>query len=73
MILTVDNRRKPAWTDRVLHMANPSLQMQQIAYRGHPEITLSDHRPVSAEFLIQVSTDIHLRFCVVFGLLLLIY
>ncbi|EGO27035.1 hypothetical protein SERLADRAFT_491666 [Serpula lacrymans var. lacrymans S7.9] len=49
-----DAKRKPAWTDRILHMSNPLIQVKQLSYVSHPEITLSDHRPVSGEFDIQI-------------------
>lgn len=54
MILNVLIRRKPAWTDRVLYMAPPDVKVAQVAYRSHPEITMSDHLPVSADFDISV-------------------
>ncbi|KAI9567754.1 DNase I-like protein [Boletus coccyginus] len=48
--LGYDMKRKPAWTDRVLYMAPPDVKVAQVAYRSHPEITMSDHLPVSADF-----------------------
>ncbi|KAJ7850026.1 Endonuclease/exonuclease/phosphatase, partial [Mycena olivaceomarginata] len=39
--LGYDLKRRPAWTDR-------------LSYTGHPQITQSDHRPVSAEFTAEV-------------------
>jgi hypothetical protein len=47
-------RRKPAWTDRILHMSAPSVLVTQRSYRSHPQITMSDHRPVSADFDLNV-------------------
>lgn len=47
-------RRKPAWTDRILHMSTPSLNLQQVIYTSHPDISMSDHRPISAELALQV-------------------
>ena len=47
-------RRKPAWTDRVLHMSSPVANVRQLSYSMHPEITMSDHRPVSAVFKVDV-------------------
>ena len=47
-------RRKPAWTDRVLHMAAGAVTVKQSSYASHPTITFSDHRPVSAEFELEV-------------------
>ncbi|KAF9224893.1 DNase I-like protein [Gyrodon lividus] len=48
--LGYDVKRKPAWTDRILYMSSPSLKLKQLTYRSHPEITMSDHQPVSADF-----------------------
>lgn len=48
-------RRKPAWTDRILHLPSPSISVQQLSYSGHPRIAMSDHRPVSADFAVQAS------------------
>lgn len=53
--LGYDRKRKPAWTDRILHMSAPSVQVTQRSYCSHPQITLSDHRPVSADFDLNVS------------------
>ncbi|KAG9308328.1 DNase I-like protein [Chiua virens] len=53
--LGYDTKRKPAWTDRILHMTGPDVTMAQVAYRSHPEITMSDHQPVSADFDISVA------------------
>ncbi|KAJ7143655.1 DNase I-like protein [Mycena filopes] len=52
--LGYDLKRRPAWTDRVLFAANAFAPVQQLSYAGHPQITQSDHRPVSAEFVVQV-------------------
>ena len=54
-IFTTYLRRKPAWTDRVLHKSSPLVTVSQRSYDAHPWITMSDHRPVSAEFLVDVS------------------
>ena len=35
-------------------MAPPDVKVAQVAYRNHPEITMSDHQPVSADFDISV-------------------
>lgn len=48
-------RRKPAWTDRILHLSGSHATVHQTKYSGHPGITISDHRPVSADFEVQVS------------------
>ncbi|KAK1220132.1 hypothetical protein PQX77_017122 [Marasmius sp. AFHP31] len=53
--LGYDIKRKPAWTDRVLyaHSSLTSLVLHR-SYAGHPEITMSDHKPVSADFTVNV-------------------
>ncbi|KAI6002138.1 DNase I-like protein [Pisolithus albus] len=48
--LGYDTKRKPAWTDRIIHMSSPDIDFQQLSYGSHPEITLSDHQPISADF-----------------------
>lgn len=61
-------KRKPAWTDRILWKVkapgvgpSPSgreshrLQVTQHSYRSHMEYTVSDHKPVAAQFVLQVS------------------
>ncbi|KAG1769780.1 DNase I-like protein [Suillus occidentalis] len=55
--LGYDRKRKPAWTDRILHMSAPGVPITQRSYCSHPQITMSDHRPVSADF------DLNVCFC----------
>lgn len=49
-------KRRPAWCDRILHRIvktnYPDMQLQQLSYKSHPQYTQSDHKPVSAEFLL---------------------
>jgi len=52
--LGYDIKRKPAWTDRILSMAAPTVNLQQLSYTSHPHITMSDHRPVAADFVVDV-------------------
>ncbi|KAF7440117.1 hypothetical protein PC9H_000461 [Pleurotus ostreatus] len=52
--LGYDLKRRPAWTDRILHLASPSVHVKQLNYQVHPTVTLSDHRPVSAEFIVPI-------------------
>ncbi|PIL28841.1 hypothetical protein GSI_08887 [Ganoderma sinense ZZ0214-1] len=52
--LGYDTKRKPAWTDRILHMASDRVSLEQRSYTSHPTITMSDHRPVSADFELEV-------------------
>ncbi|OBZ76964.1 Inositol polyphosphate 5-phosphatase OCRL-1 [Grifola frondosa] len=49
-----DTKRKPAWTDRILYMVADSVSVKQLEYTSHSEITMSDHRPVSAEFDVKI-------------------
>lgn len=63
---TSAKKRKPAWTDRILWkvkapVGGPSpsgreshrLQVTQHSYRSHMEYTVSDHKPVAAQFVLQ--------------------
>ncbi|XP_049722154.1 phosphatidylinositol 4,5-bisphosphate 5-phosphatase A isoform X1 [Elephas maximus indicus] len=63
---TSAKKRKPAWTDRILWKVkapgggpSPSgreshrLQVTQHSYRSHMEYTVSDHKPVAAQFVVQ--------------------
>ncbi|EKM57325.1 uncharacterized protein PHACADRAFT_208418 [Phanerochaete carnosa HHB-10118-sp] len=54
--LGYDLKRKPAWTDRVLYIPSVAVRVQQQTYQCHKEITMSDHRPVSATFELRVPT-----------------
>ncbi|KAK0459184.1 DNase I-like protein [Desarmillaria tabescens] len=48
-----DVKRKPAWTDRILHVFSPThVRVKQTRYGGHHEITMSDHKPLSADFVV---------------------
>ncbi|KIL66111.1 hypothetical protein M378DRAFT_192118 [Amanita muscaria Koide BX008] len=49
-----NSKRKPAWTDRILLLAGPTVKIRQLSYSNHPKITMSDHRPVLADFEINV-------------------
>ncbi|EJD01693.1 DNase I-like protein [Fomitiporia mediterranea MF3/22] len=49
-----DMKRRPAWTDRILYQVAPHVSLTQTNYDAHPELTMSDHKPVSAEFVITV-------------------
>ncbi|KAJ7092810.1 DNase I-like protein [Mycena belliarum] len=52
--LGYDLKRRPAWTDRVLYAASDAARIEQLSYEGYPQITMSDHRPVSAEFVVEM-------------------
>ncbi|KAF9026802.1 DNase I-like protein, partial [Hymenopellis radicata] len=47
--------RKPAWTDRILNLVGPAVTLKQHTYTSHAQITMSDHRPVSADFTLETS------------------
>ncbi|KII91616.1 hypothetical protein PLICRDRAFT_514320 [Plicaturopsis crispa FD-325 SS-3] len=53
--LGYDRKRKPAWTDRILHVSDSLTPVTQLSYTSHPEITMSDHRPVSADFSVDIT------------------
>ncbi|KAJ1300525.1 hypothetical protein OPQ81_005336 [Rhizoctonia solani] len=52
-----DPKRRPAWTDRVLYMTSrgkeKTVRLVEDSYKSHPVISLSDHKPVSADFIVQ--------------------
>ncbi|KAF7343256.1 Inositol polyphosphate 5-phosphatase OCRL-1 [Mycena venus] len=52
--LGYDLKRRPAWTDRVLFTSGVFAPIRQLSYNGHSQISQSDHRPVSAEFIVEV-------------------
>ncbi|CCO35482.1 inositol polyphosphate-5-phosphatase, 75kDa [Rhizoctonia solani AG-1 IB] len=53
-----DAKRRPAWTDRILYQTargkDKTVQLVEGSYQSYPAISLSDHKPVSADFIVQV-------------------
>ncbi|PNH09800.1 inositol polyphosphate 5-phosphatase [Tetrabaena socialis] len=53
-----DLRRTPAWTDRVLFLANADplfADLKPLYYMSVPELRTSDHKPVIAGFELSIS------------------
>ncbi|CAE6438630.1 unnamed protein product [Rhizoctonia solani] len=52
-----DAKRRPAWTDRVLYLTSrgkeTTVRLVKDSYKSHPTISLSDHKPVSADFIVE--------------------
>lgn len=51
---TSEKRRIPSWTDRILWKQRGNL-VQSLHYDSCPSISISDHKPVSASFLLKLS------------------
>ncbi|ELU39553.1 endonuclease/Exonuclease/phosphatase family domain-containing protein [Rhizoctonia solani AG-1 IA] len=55
-------RRRPAWTDRILYQTargkDKTVRLVEDSYQSYPAISLSDHKPVSADFIVQVCGNI---------------
>ncbi|CAE6489552.1 unnamed protein product [Rhizoctonia solani] len=53
-----DAKRRPAWTDRILYQTargkDKTVRLVEDSYQSYPAISLSDHKPVSADFIVQV-------------------
>ncbi|KAM0792245.1 hypothetical protein ACM66B_004939 [Microbotryomycetes sp. NB124-2] len=53
---TSEKKRMPSWCDRILYRADRPQGIVGTGYRSYQDITISDHRPVSATFDILVKT-----------------
>lgn len=60
-----DLKRRPAWCDRILYGVNPGntrsrikLNAEQTSYKSHPNYNISDHKPVTSEFTINIDTQV---------------
>lgn len=67
-------RRRPAWTDRILYTvqkdnyANVTLDLDQKSYKCHPGYNISDHKPVTSEFIMTVSNSSYIILFIVLSL-----
>ncbi|XP_019858595.1 PREDICTED: uncharacterized protein LOC109586818 [Amphimedon queenslandica] len=50
-----EKNRAPAWCDRILYYCDDMSHIKNLSYLSHPEMIISDHKPVSATFELQVS------------------
>ncbi|CAE6430985.1 unnamed protein product [Rhizoctonia solani] len=62
----LDVKRRPAWTDRVLYLTargkEKTTRLVEDSYKSYPAISLSDHKPVSADFIVQARSSIASQF-----------
>ncbi|RIA92638.1 Endonuclease/exonuclease/phosphatase [Glomus cerebriforme] len=58
---TSEKKRSPAWTDRILWRSQRNDWNKQLSYNSHMEITLSDHKPVSAIFQLKLKICAHVE------------
>ncbi|KAI7828526.1 Endonuclease/exonuclease/phosphatase [Gamsiella multidivaricata] len=58
-----EKRRVPAYTDRILWRTKDSAKdsAEALFYRSHMDMTISDHKPVSAYFKLKVKTLLHAK------------
>lgn len=54
-------KRKPAFTDRILHKKVDKSLITQEEYRSHPEFKISDHIPVSTLFTLRFGPVVQRR------------
>ena len=51
-----DQKRKPAWCDRILWKEASQGSVTPVTYTSHPRYLASDHKPVSGEYIVDVGT-----------------
>ncbi|BGP35956.1 hypothetical protein JCM10296v2_007808 [Rhodotorula toruloides] len=51
---TSEKQRVPSWTDRILCLSTRAAALQVERYSSHPEVVMSDHKPVSATLQLSV-------------------
>jgi phosphatidylinositol-bisphosphatase len=51
---TSEKNRAPAWCDRILYYSDNWEFINVVCYGSHPEMIISDHKPVSSVFMLQV-------------------
>ncbi|BGO96216.1 hypothetical protein JCM10020v2_007953 [Rhodotorula toruloides] len=51
---TSEKQRVPSWTDRILYLSTRAAAVRVARYLSHPEVVLSDHKPVSATLQLSV-------------------
>ncbi len=53
-------KRNPAWTDRILYHSNCGEEESDLELKGYDSnnlVSLSDHRPVFAQFLLKIDFE----------------
>ncbi|BGP28134.1 hypothetical protein JCM10295v2_007121 [Rhodotorula toruloides] len=53
---TSEKQRVPSWTDRILHLSTRTAAVSVERYTSHPEVVISDHKPISAMLRVPVYT-----------------
>ncbi|GAA6050694.1 hypothetical protein NBRC10513_004222 [Rhodotorula toruloides] len=51
---TSEKQRVPSWTDRILYLSTRAAAVQVERYTSHPDVVMSDHKPVSAMLRLSV-------------------
>ncbi|SGY38778.1 BQ5605_C003g02070 [Microbotryum silenes-dioicae] len=53
---TSEKQRTPSWTDRIMWLSIKNEGVKCLEYKSCPEVTMSDHKPVTAMLQVEVST-----------------